>query len=123
MQGSMTLAVSQRQGIIVRPLKHKSRDKAFRAKDAELLMENHRVYFPKRASWLNDFEHELLIFPTGTHDDQVDVFAYAAKEVLRGVNMAKKPVVHTTPTIEEQCWSQVQGKGKVATHPVLGVMH
>jgi predicted phage terminase large subunit-like protein len=122
MQGSMTLAVSQRQGIIVRPLKHKSKDKAFRAKDAELLVENHRVYFPKRASWLNDFEHELLIFPTGTHDDQVDAFAYAAQQVLRGLNMAKKKPDVRLPSIEEQCWSQVSRKGKVTEHPTLGAI-
>ena len=122
MQGSMTLAVSQRQGILVRPLKHKNKDKVFRAKDAELLVENHRVYFPRKASWLAAFEHELLLFPTGTHDDQVDAFAYAAHEVLRGINMARKEKVVTTPTIEEQCWAQVSRKDKVTYHPVLGAL-
>lgn len=72
MQGSMTLAASQRAGVLVRPLKHRSKDKAFRAKDAQLMLENHRVYFPRKASWLPDFEHELLLFPSGAHDDQVD---------------------------------------------------
>lgn len=120
MQGSMTLAYSQRQGILVRPLKHKSKDKAFRAKDAELLVENHRVYFPKRAPWLPDFEHELLLFPTGTHDDQVDMFAYAAHQILRKVNYARPEKTFSTPTIEERCLAQARGSNKVVEHPVLG---
>lgn len=122
MQGSMTLAYSQRQGIIVRPLKHKSRDKAFRAKDAELLVENHRVYFPKRASWLPDFEHELLLFPTGTHDDQVDVFSYAAQQILKRINFSKPVETFETPTIEERCLAQARGTNKVYEHPVLGAI-
>jgi hypothetical protein len=30
------------------------------------------ILLPKEASWLNTFLHELLAFPTGRHDDQVD---------------------------------------------------
>lgn len=119
MQGSMTLAVSQRAGVLVRPLKHKSKDKAFRAKDAQLMCENHRVYFPKRATWLGEFEHELLLFPSGAHDDQVDVFAYAAHELLRGVNMARKPKVEEPSTLEDKCWAQLKDR-KAKDHPVLG---
>jgi predicted phage terminase large subunit-like protein len=35
------------------------------------------VYHPRKAAWLGDFESELLSFPSGKHDDQVDVVAYA----------------------------------------------
>ncbi len=123
MQGSMTLAHSQRQGILVRPLKHKSKDKAFRAKDAELLVENHRVYFPKKAVWLADWEHELLLFPTGTHDDQVDTFSYAATQILRGMNMAKPPPKSwEAPSIEDRCWKQLNRHNTLHEHPILGIM-
>lgn len=30
------------------------------------------VHLPKEADWLAIFLHELLAFPTGRHDDQVD---------------------------------------------------
>lgn len=30
------------------------------------------IYFPREASWLPDFLIELLSFPNGHHDDQVD---------------------------------------------------
>ncbi len=120
MQGSMTMAFLQREGILVRPLKHKSKDKPFRAKDAELLVENHRVYFPKKASWLGEWEHELLLFPTGTHDDQVDVFAYAAQEVLRGVNLARRAPTPEPDTLEAKCWAQLKGRRDRNDHPMLG---
>jgi predicted phage terminase large subunit-like protein len=119
-QGSMTMAFLQRQGVLVRPLEHKSQDKPFRAKDAELLVENHRVYFPRKADWLSTFEHELLMFPHGTHDDQVDVFAYAAKEILRGINMrGRKPKTPEPDSLQDRIWKQLAAK-KVAYHPMLG---
>jgi predicted phage terminase large subunit-like protein len=31
-----------------------------------------RILLPKEASWLADFESELLAFPNGRYDDQVD---------------------------------------------------
>ena len=120
MQGSMTMAFLQRNGVLVRPLKHKSQDKPFRAKDAELLVENHRVYFPRKAEWLATFEHELLLFPNGAHDDQVDVLAYAAKEVLRGINiLGNKPKEPERNTIEDRCWKQLRGRHE-HVHPMLG---
>jgi phage terminase large subunit-like protein len=33
---------------------------------------NGQVFFPREAPWLVDFENELLAFPNGRHDDQVD---------------------------------------------------
>jgi hypothetical protein len=30
---------------------------------------------PQEASWLSDFRSELLSFPNGKHDDQVDAFS------------------------------------------------
>jgi hypothetical protein len=30
------------------------------------------VYLPKDPPWLSDFLHEMLAFPNGRHDDQVD---------------------------------------------------
>lgn len=123
--GSMTLAYAQRRGVIVRPLKHKSKDKAFRAKDAALLCENHRVFFPRGGTWVSNWEHELLLFPSGTYDDQVDTFAYAAKEILTGYSLHRPPAEnpHRTPTIQERCLAQVTGGRKVPDHPMLGRMY
>jgi predicted phage terminase large subunit-like protein len=54
-------------------------DKVTRAAVAGVLYRAGRVYHLAGAPWLHDFEAELLAFPAGEHDDQVDVLAYAAK--------------------------------------------
>jgi predicted phage terminase large subunit-like protein len=36
------------------------------------IIESGRVFLPHQASWLNDFEYEVMIFPEARHDDQVD---------------------------------------------------
>lgn len=38
-------------------------------------IENGRVFLPKQAPWLDKFRHELLAFPNGKHDDQVDALS------------------------------------------------
>lgn len=48
-------------------------DKATRAQSFRGRLSQGRVFFPRHASWLADFEAELLTFPAGKHDDQVDV--------------------------------------------------
>jgi predicted phage terminase large subunit-like protein len=37
-----------------------------------LLFEGGKIFFPENAVWLNDFEMEMLSFPSSDHDDQVD---------------------------------------------------
>jgi predicted phage terminase large subunit-like protein len=48
------------------------------------VLEAKKVFLPEEAPWLLDFERELLSFPAGKHDDQVDAFALAlAREATR----------------------------------------
>lgn len=54
------------------------KDKVSRALPACARYEEHRVFHPRGVSWMDDFESELLVFPNGAHDDQVDVVGYAA---------------------------------------------
>jgi len=35
-------------------------------------IENGFVHLPEKASWLGEYLHELMIFPHGKYDDQVD---------------------------------------------------
>jgi hypothetical protein len=51
------------------PTRH---DKAVRAQSIRGRMELDGLYVPARAQWLLDLKAELLAFPTGKHDDQVD---------------------------------------------------
>jgi predicted phage terminase large subunit-like protein len=74
-------------------------DKGTRATLAAIDFENGRVFLPKGAPWLGEYEHELLTFPAGTHDDQVDVTAYAAIKSgeMRGMNTWLAPDEIETP--------------------------
>jgi predicted phage terminase large subunit-like protein len=47
-------------------------DKATRLMGETSEIEAGRVYLPRSAEWLDEFRRELLNFPNGTHDDQVD---------------------------------------------------
>lgn len=47
-------------------------DKQTRLHIVSALVEAGRVYLPEQASWLADFKNELVQFPHGKHDDQVD---------------------------------------------------
>lgn len=51
------------------PSKH---DKAVRAQSIRARMSMGGLYLPSHASWLADFETEMLRFPAAVHDDQVD---------------------------------------------------
>jgi predicted phage terminase large subunit-like protein len=59
-------------------------DKVTRMSTASLTIEAGRVYLPNNKKWLADFEAELLGFPNGEHDDQVD-------SVSQFLNWVKKP--------------------------------
>lgn len=50
-------------------------DKMSRISAASGAIEAGKILFPKEASWLADFEAELLAFPNVKHDDQVDTLS------------------------------------------------
>ena len=52
-------------------------DKRVRASRIEPLLESGLLYLPETAPWLGDFKRELLAFPAGHNDDQVDALVYA----------------------------------------------
>lgn len=47
-------------------------DKVTRAVAVSAMIEAGLVRVPRHAAWLNDFEGEIMHFPNGAHDDQVD---------------------------------------------------
>lgn len=47
-------------------------DKTTRMSGVSALIEAGRCYLPESAPWMHDYEHELMMFPNGSHDDQVD---------------------------------------------------
>src|SRR6185369_16816969 len=70
-----------------------TKDKQSRARSIQARIRAKAVKFHKNASWFPDFEQELIQFPRGTHDDQVDALAWI------GLGLSRM----TTPlTVEEE---------------------
>jgi len=56
--------------------------KDFRFDAAAAWITSGRILFPKNAPWIIDFINELIAFPNGANDDQVDAFSqYTANEL------------------------------------------
>lgn len=68
---------AKRIGLPIKPITAKG-DKWARALSPSARMAAGQIYFHPSASWLGSFVTELLEFPGGTHDDQVDVLSYAS---------------------------------------------
>lgn len=58
------------------PLKHGGKDKITRARSIQARLRAHSVLFDKAEDWYPAMEQELIEFPRGKHDDQVDCLAY-----------------------------------------------
>lgn len=52
-------------------------DKLIRASTASVHYESGQVFHPEHASWISEYEAELLQFPAGSHDDRVDSMSQA----------------------------------------------
>ena len=79
------------EGMLVSELKPDS-DKKTRAIPATMAMEGGQVYLRAGASWIAEFEDELLSFPgQGAHDDQVDCLSYAVQLYLDAVQPYEEP--------------------------------
>ncbi|MCH7956911.1 MAG: phage terminase large subunit, partial [Proteobacteria bacterium] len=57
----------------LRPISiHPKGDKLTRMVAHTAILEAGYVHLPESAGWLPDFQTEMLLFPRGSHDDQVD---------------------------------------------------
>ena len=62
-------------------------DKPTRGRSIQARTAMGKVYLPEKAPWVNDFTAELLMFPAGKHDDQVDAFGLIGRmldELIKG---------------------------------------
>ena len=103
---------ARRQGLPVRELVP-DRDKVARAMPATAALEGGRVLLPSSAPWVRDFVDEVLSFPIGTHDDQVDVLSYAVEVERSGLAGNRFSfAAYATETAGEDA-----GRGGRRTHP------
>ena len=57
-------------------------DKMVRANPLKGRMQIGKMYFDKMAVWFTDLYKEMLHFPAGKHDDQIDGLAWAVRLTL-----------------------------------------
>lgn len=69
-------------------------DKPTRSRSFQARAACGRVYLPAQAPWLADFTGELLMFPAGKHDDQVDAIGLVGR-MLDELVPARIPAVRT----------------------------
>lgn len=79
--GTTLVRDATRSGVPISPLTAET-DKLTRALPASALCSNGRVWLPAGAGWLSTWTDEMAAFPNGSHDDQVDTLAYAARTVV-----------------------------------------
>jgi len=70
---------------MLRPVLH-TRDKQIRMTNQTARIENGLVHIPTEAPWLDDYLHELEVFPNGKHDDQVDSTSQALDNIFAWAN-------------------------------------
>lgn len=66
-------------------------DKVARCEAQSARFEEGRVHLPAEAPWLGIYEAELLAFPNGRHDDQVDATSYALHHLTDWLRRARPP--------------------------------
>ncbi len=74
--------VRSQTNLPIRELKA-DKDKYSRSLPLSAKMEQGQVYFDKQSNWYLDLEREMLQFPAGEHDDQVDSLAYCILQLAR----------------------------------------
>jgi predicted phage terminase large subunit-like protein len=118
MLGRQLIKRAIRSGLRMHGLKA-DRDKISRSETATTWCANGRVYFRRGAGWLSGYERELLVFPNGKHDDQVDVTSYACEEAdrLRHLRTRRSKVKAGGDKIRDAVRRRQRGPQR---HPELG---
>ena len=115
MFGTTFVIDATRAGIPISELKADT-DKFTRALPASARVDAGRVWFPAQVDWIEEWTKELVSFPNGTFDDQVDTLAYAARVVAaywseRPDDQKRKPKDASLAAIEEAYAAAMGGGG------------
>jgi predicted phage terminase large subunit-like protein len=108
--------IRERQCYVARDQFPTRGDKAVRAQSIRGRMELDGLYVPTRASWYAEFRSELLTFPAGKHDDQVDALGLIG-QVLDRMTAGQKPKVvepmrGTNEMTMDEAWKLAIPKGR-----------
>lgn len=100
-------------GFYTEPLKTGRRDKAARARSIQGLMRQGKLYFPHADlhTWVQPLISELLQFPSGKHDDQVDALAWIGL-MLQEMSPSVAPAPPKQKSWKDNLNKYVAGRGK-----------
>lgn len=103
----LTSRLRQRRLFIARAEFPTVTEKAIRAQSIRGRMDMDGLYVPVDAPWYADFEKEMLVFPAGTNDDQVDAMGLIGQildKMVRGTS-ASEPATppKVLSTVPELC--------------------
>jgi len=108
------IAELRQYGFVVEPLQVGRRDKESRARSIQGRMQQGKVYIPRAAPWAADLERELLRFPSGDHDDQVDALAHL------GLMLDSMTTTRAAPEPQKKSWrDKVAGLGRTTRRSAM----
>lgn len=74
-------------------------DKSVRAQSIRGRMDMRGLYYPRNAPWFPAFKHELMTFPAGKNDDQVDALGLIGQVLDRMVQGSRKDTSVKRPKV------------------------
>jgi predicted phage terminase large subunit-like protein len=95
-------------------------NKATKAQSIRGRMAMGKVYFPKRAPWATDLVSELLRFPAGKNDDQVDVLSLVGRmldDLIGGEVPPKEEDLWQPPTYQDVIDLHDERERRIAGRP------
>lgn len=102
----------EREGIrdfYIEPVPPGRRDKEARARVLQGLTQRHKVFFPRTAEWTPSMVGEMLRFPRGKHDDQVDALAYAVLNINTVSTPDSAPRDAQPKSWRDNLWRHIRG--------------
>jgi hypothetical protein len=88
-------------------------DKIMRMHSVTNTIENGFVHLPDKAFWLGEYLHELITFPNGKHDDQVD----STSQALDWLKMNSSEAVYGLLELWKQEKERMRAAQRVASAP------
>lgn len=112
----VAMSVEKINDFVIDPIPPGRRDKEARARALQGLVQRRKVYFPRHAEWTASMVGEMLRFPRGKHDDQVDALAYATMNV-NTVSVPTDEARDPQPkSWRDNLWRHIRGKNTSAGH-------
>ena len=103
------MSSSKINDFVIEPLPPGRRDKEARARSLQGLVRRRKVFLPRTAEWTPSVVAEMLRFPKGKHDDQVDALAYAALNINEVTVPSAEAKDQQPKSWRDTLWKHIRG--------------